>query len=60
MTAAPVRPPHSDTLTVELVAPDDMQAAARIVWQLQPTVCDPRRFLSAAAVIAPVCSPRPR
>jgi hypothetical protein len=34
----------ADTITVELVAPDDMPAVIRIIWPLQPTVVDPRRF----------------
>jgi hypothetical protein len=41
-----------NTITVELVAPDDMPAIVRIVWPLQPTVSDPRRFPDTAAVIA--------
>jgi hypothetical protein len=44
---------HSDDLSVELVQPDDMPAAVRIVWPMQPTVCDPsKRFLDTSAAIA--------
>jgi hypothetical protein len=48
-----------DTITVQLVRPADMSAAerstkpaiVRIVWPLQPTLVDPRRFPDTAAVI---------
>jgi hypothetical protein len=42
----------SDTISVELIAPDSMPAIVKITWPLQPTVCDPRRFPEIAATIA--------
>lgn len=41
-----------DTIEVVLVQTADMPAAIRIVWPLQPTVADPRRFPETAAMIA--------
>ncbi len=41
-----------DAIEVVLVQTADMPAAIRIVWPLQPTVADPRRFPETAAMIA--------
>jgi hypothetical protein len=43
---------NHDQLKVELVEPDSMPAAVRIVWPAAPTVVDPRRFPDIAAQIA--------
>ena len=42
--------PH-DIISIELIRPDDLPAIVRIVWPLQPTVLDPKRFGEVAAVI---------
>jgi hypothetical protein len=41
-----------DQLAVELVEPDGMPAIVRIVWPLQPTIVDPKRFPDTAATVA--------
>jgi hypothetical protein len=49
-----------DTITMELIRPEDMpainrttnRAIIRIVWPLAPTVADSRRFPDTAATIA--------
>jgi hypothetical protein len=38
-----------DTIEVVLVQPADMPAVIRIIWPLQPTVADPRRYAEVAA-----------
>ena len=43
---------NHDHVTVELIEPDSMPAAVRIVWPPQPTVVDPKRFPDTAAAIA--------
>ncbi|HEY6684809.1 MAG TPA: hypothetical protein VI094_01235 [Propionibacteriaceae bacterium] len=43
---------NHDHLKVELVEPDSMPAMVRIVWPLQPTVVDPKRFPDIAAAVA--------
>jgi hypothetical protein len=43
---------NHDHLKVELVEPDSMPAAVRIVWPDAPTVVDPKRFPDVAAAIA--------
>jgi hypothetical protein len=42
----------SDAITVDLIQPPDMPPVVRIVWPVQPTVCDPRRFPETAAQVA--------
>jgi hypothetical protein len=39
----------NETITVELVQPDDMPPIVKIGWPLQPTVIDPERFRDVAA-----------
>jgi hypothetical protein len=43
---------NHDHLRVELVEPDSMPAMVRIVWPMQPTIVDPKRFPDVAAQIA--------
>ncbi|HEY6665070.1 MAG TPA: hypothetical protein VI036_08060 [Propionibacteriaceae bacterium] len=43
---------NHDHVTVELIEPDSMPAAVRILWPPQPTVVDPKRFPDVAAAIA--------
>jgi hypothetical protein len=43
---------HDDHVKVELVEPDTLPAAVRIVWPDAPTVVDPKRFPDVAAAIA--------
>jgi hypothetical protein len=40
-----------DTLTVELIRPDSMPAAVRIVWPPQPSVTAPTPKALAAAMV---------
>jgi hypothetical protein len=41
----------NETITVELVQPDDMPPIVKIGWPLQPTVIDPERFRDVAAAM---------
>jgi hypothetical protein len=41
----------SDEIAIELVTPDDLPAAVRIVWPPAPTVTGARNFPDTAAVI---------
>jgi hypothetical protein len=43
---------NHDHLKVELVEPDSMPAAVRIVWPTAPTIVDPKRFPDIAAGVA--------
>jgi hypothetical protein len=43
---------NHDQISVELVEPDNMPAAVRIVWPNAATIVDPKRFPDAAAAIA--------
>jgi hypothetical protein len=43
---------NHDQLKVELVEPDSMPPAVRIVWPAAPTIIDPKRFPDVAAAIA--------
>jgi hypothetical protein len=43
---------NHDHLNVELVEPDSMPAAVRIIWPAAPTIVDPKRFGDVAAAIA--------
>ena len=43
---------NHDHLSVELVEPDGMPAAVRIIWPNAPTIVDPKRFPNTAAAIA--------
>jgi hypothetical protein len=43
---------NHDHVKVELVEPDSRPAAVRIVWPLQPSIIDPKRFPDVAAGIA--------
>jgi hypothetical protein len=43
---------NHDQISVELVEPEDMPAAVRIVWPAKPTVVDPKRFPDVAAAVA--------
>ena len=43
---------NHDPLKVELVEPDNMPAVVRIIWPMQATVADPKRFPDMAAQIA--------
>jgi hypothetical protein len=43
---------NHDHPRVELVEPDSMPAMVRIVWPMQPTIVDPKRFPDVAAQIA--------
>ncbi|MCE3275654.1 MAG: hypothetical protein K0R13_1509 [Propionibacteriaceae bacterium] len=43
---------NHDQISVELVEPDNMPAAVRIVWPNAPTIVDPKRFPDTAAAIA--------
>jgi hypothetical protein len=46
----------NETITVELVQPDDMPPIVRIGWPLQPTVIDPERFRDLAAAMVKLFS----
>jgi hypothetical protein len=52
----PANPPQPDIVTIELVDPDNMPAAVRIAWPLQPTVVDPPRFRDTAAAVVKMFS----
>ena len=41
----------TDEISVELVTPDDLPAAVRIVWPAKPTVTGARSFPETAAAI---------
>ena len=43
--------PSGDTITVELVAPDDFPAVVSITWPASPTILDPKLFGDTAAGI---------
>jgi hypothetical protein len=43
---------NHDEPKIELVEPDTMPAMVRIVWPVQSTVVDPKRFPDVAAAIA--------
>jgi hypothetical protein len=43
---------NHDHLSVELIEPDGMPSMVKIIWPLQPTVVDPKRFPDVAAQIA--------
>ena len=47
---------NHDTISVELVAPDDLPAAVRIVWPAKPTVTGARNFPETAAAIVKLFS----
>ena len=40
---------NHDRITIELLEPDSMPAAVRIVWPEAPTIIDPKRFPEVAA-----------
>ena len=44
----------ADSITVQLIRPEYDPAIVRIVWPLQPTVTDPKRFPEMAAAIVRV------
>ena len=46
----------NETITIELVQPDDMPPIVRIGWPLQPTVIDPARFRDVAAALVKLFS----
>jgi hypothetical protein len=42
----------ADQVTVQLIRPEHDPAIVRILWPLQPTVTDPKRFPEMAAMLA--------
>jgi hypothetical protein len=46
-----ITPSPHNTITVELIEPDDMPLAVRIVWPSQPTIVQPVHFPEVASVI---------
>jgi hypothetical protein len=42
----------ADTLTIELIQPDNHPPVVRIVWPAAPTIVDPKRFPDTAATVA--------
>jgi hypothetical protein len=51
ITPLPSSQINHDHLSVELVEPDGMPAAVRIVWPAAPTIVDPKRFPDTAAAL---------
>ena len=45
-----------DIVTIELVEPDDMPAAVKIGWPLQPSLIDPPGFRDTAAAMVKLFS----
>jgi hypothetical protein len=51
-----ITPSPHNTISVELVEPDDMPAIVQITWPLQPTVVDPKSFGDTAAAMVKMFS----
>jgi hypothetical protein len=48
LASGPITRP-GDPITVELIQPDSMPAAVRIVWPAAPTITTPARYLEVAS-----------
>jgi hypothetical protein len=43
---------NHDTITIELVEPDSRPPMVRVVWPLQASLIDPKRFPDSASAVA--------